>query len=112
MSAEKKARSLALAAFTRHLNLLNSLMDNEDQVESLVTSQFQKVQVSWEKLEGANDSFLAKAEIDVCNDPDGLKFLSGPEEKHSSAVGRYSQFLKRSQLEGKSREAVLRIRES
>ena len=99
---EKKARSIALANFTRQVKLFHSLVEQENVQEKLVTPQYEKVVAGWERLESTQDSFLGKTAIDIENEPHGLAFLNEPEERYSSVMSRYSQFLERTRTHEQS----------
>ena len=96
----KKRRSIALGAFTRTANTLESLMEQSAPIP-LVTEQYEKVQMSWEKLEAAHEEFLEKTDIDIEVDADGLRYLDKPNEKRESGIASYVSYLKVSALEQK-----------
>ena len=96
--SRKKARSIALANFTRQVKLFHSLVENENVQENLVTPQYEKVVAGWERLESTQDSFLGKTALE----PHCLAFLNEPEERYSSVMSRYSQFLERTRTHEQS----------
>ncbi len=93
----KRCRSQSKANFTRATTVFNNLINSASSSE-LVTKQFEKVMSCWDKLEAAQDDFIAKTDIDVDEDNDGLAYLNGPGEKHSAAMDCYSKFLKDAKL--------------
>ena len=99
--AEKKRRSYALSNFTRSFNALNSLID-DSAPHVIANPQFEKVKSCWEKLELAQESFIEKTDIDIENDVSGLAFLDEPGERHSAALRRYSEYLKKEDVREKS----------
>ena len=61
---EKKNRTKAKSDFTRIEKTLRTLIDNNSQ-SFLVTEQFEKLKVCFQKLEDAQDAFLGVTEIDI-----------------------------------------------
>ena len=57
----KNIRSQALANFTRCHNILTPLLADPDNPSIVVTPQYEKLKVLWEKLQGAQDSFIELA---------------------------------------------------
>ena len=83
---EKKIRSQALSNFTRNVNSLAPSV--------LVSPQFNKMKSCWDKLESAQESFIATTKIDNDTHQDGLAYLDEPGRKLVEVVSRYSEFLK------------------
>ena len=90
---EKKKRTSALSGFTRNVNILDGLLDEESQTV-LVDPQFEKVKTAWEKLEFAHDEFIAATNIDIDTDPAGLSYIDAPANRYSEIVKKYSAYLK------------------
>ena len=88
---EKKMRSHALANFTRAVNTFNNLVDAKS-YSNVVIPQFEKVQIYWEKLESAHESFIEKTDIDIDAEDDGLKYLDEPGERHAALLLKYSMY--------------------
>ena len=91
---EKKQRSLAKSNFTRNINKLNSLLDNNVSQAELVTPQFDKVNECYELLEKAHQEFLKATDINIEEDDDGFAYMEKCDETHATTVGRYSEFLR------------------
>ena len=89
---EKKIRSQTLSNFTRNVNSLISLLDCSAP-SVLVSPQFNKMKSCWDKLESAQESFIATTEIDIDTHQDGLAYLDEPGRKLGEVVSRYSEFL-------------------
>ena len=92
---EKKQRAILLKNFTKYLNTFNELLDDESPT-TLVSPQFEKLKGCLEKLEDAQDAFLAVTEIDIETDKDGLSFIDEHNDKFKAAMKRYSTHLKTS----------------
>ena len=93
-SVEKKKRSQALSNFTRNVNKLTELIDSLSPLV-VVTPQFEKVMKCWEKLEEAQDEFIAITDIeDVDTDPEGVQYLDAPGIRHSECMKKYSEYLR------------------
>ena len=84
---EKKQRSLAKSNFTRNVNKLNSLLDNNVSQAELVTPQFDKVNESYELLEKAHQEFLNTTDIDIEEDVDGFAYMEQCEPMLLRLVG-------------------------
>ena len=92
---EKRQRTSAKSNFTRNLNLLTVLMDNNTQ-SFLVTEQFEKLKGCFQKLEETQEAFIGATDIDIENHADGLKFMDSPYEQYNTVLTRYSTYLKTS----------------
>ena len=94
---EKRQRTTAKSNFTRNLNILTSLIDDQSQ-SFLVTEQFEKFKKCFQKLEETQEAFLNVTDIDdIENHADGLKFMDNPFEQYNTALKAYSNYLKTSQ---------------
>ena len=89
---EKKKRSQALSRFTRNINILAKLLD-EDAPTEVVAPQFETVKTLWQSLEDSHDDFIEKSE-DVEENDGGLGYLDEPGERHATILVRYSAYLK------------------
>lgn len=69
----KKKRSQALSRFTRNVNTLERLI-NEQSPKELVTPQFETVRTLWQSLEDAQDDFVEKSDV-VEEDAGGLGYF-------------------------------------
>ena len=90
---EKKKRTSALSGFTRNVNILDGLLDEESPT-LLVDPQFEKVKRAWENLELAHDEFIAATNLDIDTDPAGLSYIDAPANRYSEIVKKYSAYLK------------------
>ena len=93
---EKKRRTTAKIGFTKNLNILSGLIDNDSQ-SFLVTEQFEKFKGCFQKLENAQEAFIEVTDIDIENHADGLKFMDNPYEQYNTVLARYSTYLKTSE---------------
>ena len=93
----KKKRSQALSHFTRAYNELTTYID-ESAPPVLTTRQFEKLESCWEKLEAAQDVFIEETDIDVDEDPLGIKYLDEPGARHASVLKRYAEYLKKAKV--------------
>ena len=91
----KRDRSTALRNFTRNLNTLNELFKEAD-IGNLVTPQYEKVKVCYEKLEDAQDAFISAADqgMDIDNDPDGYPYMDDASAKYNAMLKEYAGYLK------------------
>ena len=106
---EKRQRTSAKSNFTRNLNLLTGLMENNAQA-FLVTQQFEKFAGCFRKLEETQEAFIGATDIDdIENHADGIKFMDTPYEQYNTVLTRYSGYLKTSEetdrTQSKKREA-------
>ena len=93
-AAAKRRRSSALSNFTRNENLFNNRIKNSAPL-SIVTPLYGKVTLAWEALEKAHNEFLEVTEIDIEEDPGGLKYLDEPTGRYDSVSDSYSNYLGR-----------------
>ena len=93
---EKKNRTKAKSDFTRSEKTLRTLIDNNSQ-SFLVTEQFEKLKICFQKLEDAQDAFLGVTEIDIEEDANGLKYMDGPSDQYDNALTTYSAYLRTSE---------------
>ena len=90
---EKRKRSTALGAFTRNENTINLMLD-EKSPTNILTSQFEKFQACWNKLEEAHDAYIESIDGDV--DDVILNSLDDPGARYQDVVKRYSAYFKTS----------------
>ena len=74
VDAAKYRRSTALNQFTRNLSLFNKLIQNSAPAVT-VTSLYQGVVASWEKLEEVHNAYLEITDIDVETDIGGYRYI-------------------------------------
>lgn len=94
LALAKKRRSLAKSNFTRSFNALEVLIAGSETL-LVVTPQFEKVKSCWEKLEAAQEEFIDRTNIDVDEDPEGVKYLDGPGDAYLRAMKAYSEYYMR-----------------
>ena len=94
LTLAKKRRSQAKSNFTRSVNVLETLIAGSETL-LVVTPQFEKVKTCWEKLELAQEEFIDRTDIDVEEDPEGIKYLDGPGDSHLRALKAYSEYYMR-----------------
>ena len=88
----KRKRQVALGKFTRNVNHLTQLID-DNAPQNLVDPQYEKVKDAWENLESAHDAYLENDDVDL-NAAGGQDYLDDPGGRHSAVMLRYSQYLK------------------
>ena len=95
-AAEKKSqRATAKSIFTRCINKLNNILDNNVTQAELVTPLFEKVNQCYETLEDAHNEYIAAAtDINIEEHADGNAYMEKIDESHNKVVVRYSEFLK------------------
>ena len=89
---EKKTRSCALSFFTRCVNSLSSLLDNQA-LTHLVLPQCEKLTAALEKLYTAHDVFLQLTDIDIDIDKLGISYLDDTSKTYDDIVARYATCL-------------------
>ena len=92
---EKRKRTAALSTFTRNVKSLTQMLDSGSP-KIVVDTQFEKLQVCWNKLEEAHDEFIKNSEVDLDEDSADMKYLDEPSERHLGMVKRYSENFKTS----------------
>ena len=96
MAELKKKRKTALSNFTRNLNTLSSLLE-DNSPPLLVNPQYDKFKECWEKLEAAHDEYLDNSDIDPDNDQEGsFEYLEAHATKYREIMKLYSAYLKQS----------------
>ena len=95
-AVEKKSqRATAKSIFTRCINKLNNILDNNVTQAELVTPLFEKVNQCYETLEDAHNEYIAVAtDINIEEHADGNAYMEKIDESHNKVVVRYSEFLK------------------
>ena len=94
----KNKRSQALSNFTRCHNILTPLLANPDSPSIVVTPQFEKLQVLWEKLEAAQDSYIELVtNIDVDIDPNGIAYINNAGDRYAESLQAYSEYVNKCQ---------------
>ena len=89
----KNKRKTARQSFTRNLNTLLQMIENESP-ENVVTPQYTKLQTYYNKLEEAHECFIESLDEDVPDDSPEMTYLDDPTVSYNDAVKRYSAFLK------------------
>ena len=89
MEAAKKARSQCAKNFTRSVNSYNDLHDKELPLD-LLTRTFEKVLSTYEKLEGAQDTFVEVADGEIEED-----YLDEPSVRYQKVLVAYGEFSNR-----------------
>ena len=107
---EKKLRASAKGKFTRQEKHLTELLDDVNSAKVIVTPQFDKFVDCWNKLEDAQDAFIAVTEIDVEVDADGFKYLDDISARYRALVKRYAEFLKKANTS--DQEELQKVEES
>ena len=107
---EKKLRASAKGKFTRQEKHLTELLDDVNSAKVIVTPQFDKFVDCWNKLEDAQDAFIAVTEINVEEDADGIKYLDDISARYRALVKRYAEFLKKANTS--DQEELQKIEES
>ena len=88
---EKSKRTTALGTFTRNVRTLNTMLDDACPKE-IVTTQYEKLQACWDKLEAAHDNYLETIVGDI--DDVELNKLDEPSDRYHAVLKRYSDFIK------------------
>ena len=88
---EKNKRKTALGTFTRNERTLNSMLDDESP-KDMVTPQYEKLKICWDKLEVAHDNYLETLEGEI--DPVDENKLDEPGVRYRNVLKRYSEFIK------------------
>ena len=73
----KRRRKSARHGFTRNLNTLLQMIDDESP-ECIVTPQYLKLQSCWNKLEEAQDQFIESLNEDLDDDAPEMMYLDDP----------------------------------
>ena len=89
----KKKRTQALSKFTRNVNKLVTLLE-DDAPPELVSPQYDEVQECWKILEDAHDNYLEEIGDEDLDGPGGLAYLDKPGGDHSTVLVKYSAYLK------------------
>ena len=105
----KRKRSRTLGKFTRTYNTLVKLLDQEGSNRSVVDPQFESLKTIWEALEDTHEDYLANADAAVSDDAVEAAYLDEPGERYTTAVVRYSEYLK-SQDESKQKSEESKVK--
>ena len=89
---ERRLRINALSNFTRKFNDFTALLQTEPSTE-LLTKAYTKVDEVYDKLEQAQEAYLAIADIDVENDEGGVKYLDAPGKRYNDVLTQYSAYM-------------------
>ena len=80
---EKRKRQQALSKFTRNVNTLKRLLDEDAQNRQTTIRNYQN-------LLGVSGKYVEKEEAAIQDDAEGLGYLDEPGERHSNILVKYS----------------------
>ena len=83
------------------------MLDN-NAAKVITAPQYEKFVDSWNSLEAAQDSYMEVAEIDIEEDPEGLKYLDDPALRYQNLLKRYAEYLNNSIDAERTAESVSR----
>ena len=89
MEAAKRTRTNCLKNFTRSVKSYNELHAKELPLD-LLTQAFDKVQLCFGKLEGAQDNY-----IEVADTEEDVDYLEEPSERHQNVLITYGEYKKK-----------------